>query len=81
MKCFFINKLIDQLGIKNEIWTERKGKKIFVIYNDINFQNTGIDLNLNLSKKKLKNKKEKNIPLFKIEYIKNDENYISIISK
>ena len=60
MKCFFINKLIDQLGIKNEIWTERKGKKIFVIYNDINFQNTGIDLNLNLSKKKLK-KKDKNI--------------------
>ena len=56
MKCFFINKLIDQLGIKNEIWTERKGKKIFVIYNDINFQNTGIDLNLNLSKKKLKKK-------------------------
>ena len=52
--------IIDQLSIKNEIWTERKGKKIFVIYNDINFQNTGIDLNLNLSKKKLK-KKDKNI--------------------
>lgn len=48
--------IIDQLGIKNEIRTERKGKKIFVIYNDINFQNTGIDLNLNLSKKKLKKK-------------------------
>lgn len=52
--------IIDQLSIKNEIRTERKGKKIFVIYNDINFQNTGIDLNLNLSKKKLK-KKDKNI--------------------
>lgn len=48
--------IIDQLSIKNEIRTERKGKKIFVIYNDINFQNTGIDLNLNLSKKKLKKK-------------------------
>ena len=43
--------IIDQLSIKNEIRTERKGKKIFVIYNDINFQNTGIDFNLNLSKK------------------------------
>ena len=51
--------IIDQLSIKNEIRTERKGKKIFVIYNDINFQNTGIDLNLNLSKKKLKKKTKK----------------------
>ena len=58
---FFLKQIIiDKLGIKNEIRTERKGKKIFVIYNDINFQNTGIDLNLNLSKKKLK-KKDKNI--------------------
>jgi hypothetical protein len=29
---------------------------------------SGIDFNLNLLKKKLKNKKEKNIPLFEIEY-------------
>ena len=48
--------IIDKLGIKNEIRTERKGKTIFGINNDINFQNTGIDLNLNLSKKKLKKK-------------------------
>ena len=68
--------LIDKLGIKNEIRTERKGITIFGICDDINDQNTGIDFNLNLSKKKLKNKKNKNIPLFKIEYIKNDENYV-----
>ena len=68
--------VIDKLGIKNDIRTERKGITIFGICDDINDQNTGIDFNLNLSKKKLKNKKEKNIPLFKIEYIKNDENYV-----
>ena len=68
--------VIDKLGIKNDIRTERKGITIFGICDDINDQNTGIDFNLNLSKKKLKNKKEKNIPLFKIEYIKNDENFI-----
>jgi hypothetical protein len=68
--------IIDKLGIKNEIRTERKGITIFGICDDINDQNTGIDFNLNLSKKKLKNKKDKNIPLFKIEYIKNDENYV-----
>ena len=51
MKYFFINNIIDKLGIKNEIRTERKGKTIFGIYNDINFQNIGIDFNLNISKK------------------------------
>ncbi len=49
---FFLKQIIiDKLGIKNEIRTERKGKTIFGIYNDINFQNTRIDFNLNLSKK------------------------------
>ena len=80
----FFNKaiIIDKLGIKNEVRTERKWLTIFGISDEANDINSGIDFYLNVSKKKFKGKKDKNIPLFKIEYIKNDDNYmISLLNK
>ena len=79
----FYNEIIkiDKIGIKNENRINKNGIAIFGISDDFN-DNCGIDFNLNLSKKKLKNKKDTNIPIFKIEYIKEDENYIlSLINK
>jgi hypothetical protein len=78
----FFNKviIIDKLGLKNDRRNEQNGITIFGISDDMNKPNSGIDFNLNLSKKKLKNKKDKNIPLFKIEYLKNEDIYtISVI--
>ena len=80
----FFNKtiIIDKFGMKNELRSERNGITIFGICDNTNDKETGIDFNLNISKKKLKNKKDQNIPLFKIEYLKNDENLIiSLINK
>ena len=79
----FYNKTIkiDKIGIKDENRINKNGITIFGISDDFN-DNCGIDFNLNLSKKKLKNKKDTNIPIFKIEYIKEDVNYIlSLINK
>lgn len=79
----FYNKIIkiDKIGIKDENRINKNGITIFGVSDDFN-DNCGIDFNLNLSKKKLKNKKDTNIPIFKIEYIKEDENYIlSLINK
>ena len=66
----FFNKVItiDKFGLKNDRRNEQSGVTIFGISDDMNQPYSGIDFNLNLSKKKLKNKKEKNIPLFEIEY-------------
>ena len=92
----FYNKTIkiDKIGIKDEnrinkngitifgVSDEQNGITIFGISDDMNKPNSGIDFNLNLSKKKLKNKKDTNIPIFKIEFIKEDVNYIlSLINK
>ena len=79
----FYNKTIkiDKIGIKDENRINKNGITIFGVSDDFN-DNCGIDFNLNLSKKKLKNKKDTNIPIFKIEYIKEDVNYIlSLINK
>ena len=79
----FYNKTIkiDKIGIKDENRINKNGISIFGVSDDFN-DNCGIDFNLNLSKKKLKNKKDTNIPIFKIEYIKEDVNYIlSLINK
>ncbi len=79
----FYNKTIkiDKIGIKNENRINKNGISIFGVSDDFN-DSCGIDFNLNLSKKKLKNKKDSNIPIFKIEYTKEDENYIlSLINK
>ena len=79
----FYNKTIkiDKIGIKDENRINKNGITIFGISDDFN-DNCGIDFNLNLSKKKLKNKKDTNIPIFKIEFIKEDVNYIlSLINK
>ena len=66
----FFNKVItiDKFGLKSEWRNEQSGVTIFDISDDMNEPYSGIDFNLNLSKKKLINKKEKNIPLFEIEY-------------
>ena len=79
----FYNKTIkiDKIGIKDENRINKNGITIFGVSDDFN-DNCGIDFNLNLSKKKLKNKKDTNIPIFKIEFIKEDVNYIlSLINK
>ena len=79
----FYNKTIkiDKIGIKDENRINKNGITIFGVSDDFN-DNCGIDFNLNLSKKKLKNKKDTNIPIFKIDYIKEDVNYIlSLINK
>lgn len=79
----FYNKTIkiDKIGIRDENRINKNGITIFGVSDDFN-DNCGIDFNLNLSKKKLKNKKDTNIPIFKIEYIKEDVNYIlSLINK
>ena len=79
----FYNKTIkiDKIGIKNENRINKNGISIFGVSDDFN-DSCGIDFNLNLSKKKLKNKKDTNIPIFKIEFIKEDVNYIlSLINK
>ena len=79
----FYNKTIkiDKIGIKDENRINKNGITIFGVSDDFN-DNCGIDFNLNLLKKKLKNKKDTNIPIFKIEFIKEDVNYIlSLINK
>ena len=75
----FFNKIvtIDRIGLKISGRKNQNGITIFGISDDPNDTNSGIDFNLNISKNKIKNSNNhKNIPLFNIEFDKNEEQYI-----
>ncbi len=76
----FYNKIItiDRIGLKiSERKKNQNGITIFGISDNPNEPNSDIDFNLNISKNKIKNSNNyKNIPLFSIEFDKNEEQYI-----
>ena len=76
----FFNKIItiDRIGLKtSERKKNQNGITIFGINDNPNEPNSDIDFNLNISKNKIKNSNNyKNIPLFSIEFDKNEEQYI-----
>ena len=74
----FFNKniIIDRVGLKKLGRKNQNGITIFGVSDNPNDPESGIDFNLNLSKNKIKNNNKNNIPLFSIEYDKNEEHFI-----
>ena len=75
----FFNKIItiDRIGLKKLGRKNQNGITIFGISDNPNDPNSGIDFNLNISKNKIKNSNNyTNLPLFSIEFDKQEEHYI-----